>query len=69
MASSTQMSENILDGYRQNAQKTDKIIYKIQKVGEMSLQNEESIDAVTQASEQIHKAADELDNKLRVFKV
>jgi methyl-accepting chemotaxis protein len=69
MSSSTQMSENILDGYRENAKKTENIIHKIQKVGEISNQNEESIEDVTHSSIKIHKATEELNRTLEVFKV
>jgi methyl-accepting chemotaxis protein len=69
MSMSTQMSENILDGYRENARKTENIIYKIQKVGEISNQNEQSIEDVTQSSVNIHKATEELNRTLEVFKV
>ncbi len=69
MSQSTQMSENILDGYRENAQKTETIIQKIQKVGEIATQNAQSIDEVTQSSVQIHKATEDLNHNLEVFKV
>ena len=69
MTKSTQMSENILDGYRENARKTENIIHKIQKVGDISNQNEESIEDMTQSSINLHKATENLNRTLDVFKI
>jgi len=69
MNQSAQMSENILDGYRVNAQKTDRIIEKIYSISDMSNENTQSIDSVAKASANLHEMTDELNNRLRVFKV
>jgi len=69
MSTSTQMSENILDGYRANAQKTENIIQKIQTVDDIAKENNKSIEDVSQASVQIHQASAALNKDLEVFKV
>lgn len=63
------MSENILDGYRLNAKKTETIIEKIKNVEEISKKNEESIQTVTDASSKLNSATEELNTQLEVFKV
>ena len=69
MNESTRMSENILDGYRQNAQKTDNIISKIHHISEISNENKESVDEVAKASAHLHQLTDELGVRLNEFKV
>jgi methyl-accepting chemotaxis protein len=69
MSESTQMSENILSGYRDNAQKTDTIISKIHHISELSNENVKSIDEVAKASGYLNKMTDELNHKLKEFKV
>jgi len=69
MSDSTQMSENILDGYRENANKTDTIIQKIQDVSQLSNENIQSIEDVSDASDKIRRATQELNKHLQVFKV
>ncbi|WP_297441620.1 methyl-accepting chemotaxis protein [Sulfurimonas sp.] len=69
MTQSTQMSENILDGYRENADKTDTIIQKIQHVSQISNENLHSIDDVAKASVKIRQSTQELNKHLEVFKV
>jgi methyl-accepting chemotaxis protein len=69
MTESTRMSENILYGYRENAQKTDSIVEKIHHINEMSNENTKTIDDVAKASTTLHEMTDELNNRLRVFKV
>jgi methyl-accepting chemotaxis protein len=69
MTQSTQMSENILDGYRANAQKTDNIINKINQINQISNKNIDSIDEVTKASEHLYEMTDKLSIKLQEFKV
>jgi len=69
MSESTQMSENILEGYRENAQKTETIIERIQHVGELSDENEQSIDQVKESSAQLHQATAQLNKELSIFKV
>ncbi len=69
MEESTRMSENILDGYRENAQKAEGIIVKIQEVDSISQENIKSIDDVTKASTNLHNSTDELNVRLHEFKV
>ncbi len=69
MSDSTRMSENILDGYRENAQKTDNIIDKINYISGISNENIQSIDDVAKASVHMRKMTDELSTRLREFKV
>ena len=69
MSDSTRMSENILDGYRENAQKTDNIIDKINHISGISNENIQSIDDVAKASVHMRKMTDELSTRLREFKV
>ena len=69
MSDSTKMSENILDGYRENAQKTDNIIDKINYISGISNENIQSIDDVAKASVNMRKMTDELSTRLREFKV
>ncbi|MEA3371145.1 MAG: methyl-accepting chemotaxis protein [Campylobacterota bacterium] len=69
MSDSTRMSENILDGYRDNAQKTDNIIEKINHISGISNENIKSISDVAKASEHLHKMTDELSARLQEFKV
>ncbi|RLA78175.1 MAG: hypothetical protein DRG78_15715 [Epsilonproteobacteria bacterium] len=69
MQESTQMSENILDGYRANAKKVEDIITQIQDVNEISTQNIQSIDDVAKASTNLHSSTQELNTKLQIFKV
>ena len=69
MSDSTKMSENILDGYRENAQKTDSIIDKINHISEISNENIKSIDDVAKASIHLHEMTDELSSRLQEFKV
>jgi methyl-accepting chemotaxis protein len=69
MSNSTKMSENILDGYRVNAQKTDSIIDKINHISTISNKNIQSIDEVTKASVHLHQMTEELRSRLQEFKV
>ncbi len=69
MNESTQMSENILDGYRENAKKSENIIVQIQKVSDMSQKNIQSINEVAQASANLHNSTEELNDRLHEFKV
>ena len=69
MNESTKMSENILDGYRENANKTDSIISKINDISQISNENKESVDHVAQASAHLHQLTDELGVRLQEFKV
>ncbi len=69
MSQSTQMSENIIDGYKENASKTDKIIGKIHHISSISNENIQSIDTVTKVSETLSQMTVELNEKLREFKV
>ncbi len=69
MSQSTQMSENILDGYRENANKTESIIQKIQDVSQLSNENIKTVEDVARASEQIRQATQELKSHLQTFKV
>ena len=69
MSESAQMSENILDGYRENASKTDKIIDKIHYINSISNENITSIDTVAKASNTLSKMTVELNAKLKEFKV
>ncbi len=69
MSDSTRMSENILDGYRENAQKTDSIIDKINHISAISNENIKSIADVTKASIHLHEMTDELSSRLQEFKV
>ena len=69
MSNSTRMSENILDGYRVNAQKTDSIIGKINHLSTISNKNIQSIEDVTKASEHLHQMTDKLSSRLKEFKV
>ncbi len=69
MSQSAQMSENILDGYRENAQKTDTIIQKIQDVSQLSNENIQTIEDVAKASDEIRNATQKLKEHLQTFKV
>lgn len=69
MAESTRMSENILDGYRKNADKTETIIEKIQHVSQISNANLNSVDDLAKASVKIRQSTEELNKQLQVFKV
>ncbi len=69
MSQSTQMSENIIDGYKENASKTDRIIGKIHHISGISNENVQSIDNVAKASETLSQMTVELNEKLREFKV
>ncbi|MDF1883440.1 methyl-accepting chemotaxis protein [Sulfurimonas sp. SAG-AH-194-C21] len=69
MQESTTMSENILDGYRENAKKTDIIIEKIMHINTISNDNMQSIGDVARASENLHAMTDELTVKLKEFKI
>ena len=69
MSQSAQMSENILDGYRENANKTETIIQKIQDVSQLSNENIQTVEDVARASEQIRQATQELKSHLQTFKV
>ena len=69
MNESTKMSENILDGYRENANKTDSIINKINDISKISNENKESVDNVAKASANLHQLTDELGVRLQEFKV
>jgi methyl-accepting chemotaxis protein len=69
MAESTRMSENILDGYRENADKTETIIEKIQHVSQISNANLNSVDDLAKASVKIRQSTEELNKQLQVFKV
>ena len=69
MNESTKMSENILDGYRENANKTDSIISKINDISQISNENKESVDNVAQASANLHQLTNELEVRLQEFKV
>ena len=69
MSESTRMSENILDGYRENAQKTDSIIEKINNISDMSNDNAKNIDDVAKASTTLHEMTEDLNKRLKIFKV
>jgi methyl-accepting chemotaxis protein len=69
MNDSTRMSENILDGYRVNAQKTDTIIDKINHISTISNKNIQSTQEVTNASVHLHQMTEELSKRLQEFKV
>ena len=69
MEVSSNMSENILEGYHQNAKKTDFIIDKIDHISNLSNANTQSIESVSKASLKINKMTEELDKRLDVFKV
>ena len=69
MEVSSNMSENILEGYHQNAKKTDLIIDKIHHISSLSDANTQSIDSVSKASLKINEMTEELDKRLDVFKV
>ncbi len=69
MSHSVQMSENILDGYRGNATKTETIIQKIQDVSQLSNENIQTVEDVARGSEQIREATQELKSHLETFKV
>ncbi|MEA2091204.1 MAG: methyl-accepting chemotaxis protein [Campylobacterota bacterium] len=69
MSESAQMSENIIDGYKENATKTDSIINKIHHISSISNENITSIDKVAKASDTLSKMTIELNEKLREFKV
>lgn len=69
MIKSSKMSENILDGYRNNAKKTDLIIDKIQHISSISNENIQSIDNVTKISTNLNKMTEELKISLQEFKV
>ncbi len=69
MSQSSKMSENILDGYRDNAQKTDNIIDKIQHVSSISNDNIASIDIVAKVSSNLNEMTEKLKLRLQEFKV
>jgi len=69
MNESTRMSENILDGYRENAKKTDSIIDKIHHISDISNENIKSIDSVAKASDTLSEMSEDLNERLSVFKV
>ena len=69
MLESTQMSENILNGYKENADKTDRIIDKIHSISRISDENMKSIETVATASETLSQMTVDLNHKLREFKV
>ncbi len=69
MSQSSKMSENILDGYRENAQKTDNIIDKIQHVSSISNDNIASIDIVAKVSSNLNEMTEKLKLRLQEFKV
>ncbi|MFK5938435.1 MAG: methyl-accepting chemotaxis protein [Sulfurimonas sp.] len=69
MNESRRMSENILIGYRENAQKTDDIIVKINHINEISNENIQSVKDVADASSHLHKLTDEIGVRLQEFKV
>jgi len=69
MSESTQMSENIIDGYKENATKTDLIIDNIHHISAISNDNIKSIDNVAKASDTLREMTVELNKKLREFKV
>jgi len=69
MQESTKMSENILDGYRENATKVENIITQIQDVSDISQENIQSIDDVAKASTNLHHSTQDLNQKLQIFKV
>ena len=69
MSQSSKMSENILDGYRDNAQKTDRIIDKIQHVSTISNDNIASIDIVAKVSRNLNEMTEQLQLRLQEFKV
>ena len=69
MNESTKMSENILNGYRENAQKTDNIISKINHISEISNENIESVEDVAKASAHLHQLTNDLGVRLKEFKV
>ena len=69
MNGSTKMSENILNGYRENAQKTDNIISKINHISEISNENIQSVEDVAKASAHLHQLTNDLGVRLQEFKV
>ena len=69
MLQSTKMSENILNGYKENADKTDRIINKIHRVSKISNENMQSIETVATASDTLSQMTIDLNHKLREFKV
>ena len=69
MSNSSKMSENILNGYRDNAKKTDNIIDKIQHVSSISNENKSSIDNVAKVSTNLNEMTENLKTRLEEFKV
>ncbi len=69
MSQSSKMSEGILNGYRENAKKTDNIIDKIQHVSSISNDNIDSIDIVAKVSTNLSEMTEELKVRLQEFKV
>ena len=69
MTQSTQMNEKTLQGYHQNAKKTDSIIEKIHTIDGISNKNIKSIDHVAKASANLNELTEELNKRLQVFKV
>jgi len=69
MNESTKMSENILDGYRENADKTDNIITYINEISEKSNKNIQSIEEVLKASKHLNDTAKNIGERLEEFKV
>ncbi len=69
MAESSKMSENILNGYHTNAKKTDFIIDKIHQISGLSNENAASIDNVAKSSTHLNKMTEELNHRLKEFKV
>ena len=69
MSESSKMSENILEGYHANAKKTDMIIDKIHHISSLSNDNTDSIDNVAKASTNLSDMTEELNQRLKVFKV
>ncbi len=69
MTESSKMSENILNGYHENAKKTDFIIDKIYQVSNLSNENAASIDNVAKSSTHLNKMTEELNHRLKEFKV
>jgi len=69
MSKSSEMSKNIIDGYKENAKKTDVIIDKIEHISSISNANIASIDDVAKVSTNLNEMTEELSLKLQEFKV
>ena len=69
MSKSSEMSKNIIDGYKENAKKTDVIIDKIEYISSISNANIVSIDDVAKVSTSLSAMTEELSLKLQEFKV